>query len=509
MQLTVATRKKSLRIFLALIKVVLLCMAYTLTWVILWELSQAFWFLPAGLRFTTFLFTRTASWPIWVAGEWLGVFYLNEAFSSHTTIPAVGAGNLAPSIVYVAIIGLFFKHRDWVYETVKTQSQVISISVAMTFAAVMSAVLLFLLLPNESPFLIFDGFSIQGIATYSLGDIAGILFIWSAVECIRSARSLSKLEGWALAKDALLVVALIVALIISLNVTAPGFGWTVLAMIFIPIVYLSIRNGWAGSALSVVILNLVAGVLYLISGNAEALFNTQILLVSVGITGLFLGAAISQQGDLINNVRKVSQRVIETQETERSRISQELHDHVGQVLTALRSKIIILRNKEISDLKSELDSLEELAAAAYRDVHDIVDELSPNELTQFGLQRSLQNPAFHQMLRATGIDYHTSFKGRISVIPDQVQLTIYRIAQETLSNVAKHSQASECHLSIDLREKDFIDFRIQDNGSGFEVETHAKGHGIQNIQDRVQALAGSINLSSDSSGTLIAIVIPV
>ena len=512
MKLTVAARTRSLRIFLTLMKAILLGIAYTALWTVLWQSSQAFWFLPAGLRFTTFLYTRPLSWPVWIAAEWLGIFYLNEAYASNSDIPGVGFGDIAPSLVYVATIALFLKNKDWVYKAIKTQSEVLSISIAMTFAAIMAAVVLFLLLPNESPFLVFERFSIQGIATYSLGDIAGILFIWSVVEFIRSVRSSGKLERRLLAKDVLLAVVPVLALIISLTVTAPDLGWAVLAILFIPIVYLSLRHGWTGSAFSVAILNLVAGALYFISGNAEALFNTQIFLVSVGITGLFLGAAISQQGELVNNIRKISQRVIETQEYERSRISQDLHDHVGQVLTALRSRIVILRNKEVSDLKHELDSLDELAAGAYQDVHDIVDELSPNELTQFGLRRSLENPGFHQMLQAANIRYHTSFKGQVSEIPEQIQLSIYRIAQEALSNAAKHSRATFCQLNIDVKQKNnrgIIDFRIQDNGNGFDIESRTNGHGIQNIQDRVQALAGTMTINSGTTGTSIAIVIPL
>jgi len=511
MKPTVATKPKSLGMFLTKIKVLLLCLAYAVIWAILWESSQAFWYLPAGLRFSILLYTRPKNWPIWIAGEWLAILYLNDAHTDYANILEHGVGNFVPSIVYVATVWFILNKREWVYNTVKTQSEVISISTAIFCAAIGAAVLLFLLMPSESPFLVFERFSIEGIATYSLGDIAGVLFIWSFIEFIGSSNSKDRIGHKLLLKDFILVVLPILAGVTLFTLAAPRFGWAILAMLFIPIVYLSIKHGWIGATLSVVTLNLVAGLLYFLNGNAEALFNTQIFLASVGITGLFLGAAISQQAGLISNIRKMSQSVIETQENERSRISKDLHDHVGQVLTALRSRIVILRQKEATNLDSELDTLDKLAAEAYQDVRDIVDELSPNELLRFGLQKSLENTDFHQMLRAANVNYHTQFKGQVSEIPEQIQLTIYRIAQELLSNIAKHSQAADSHLNIHVQEEDsktLIIFKVQDDGIGFEVDNHTKGHGIRNVQDRVQALGGTITFGSSETGTAISIVIP-
>jgi len=511
MKPTVAAKSKSLGMFFTFIKVLLLCLAYATLWGVLWESSQAFWYLPAGLRFSILLYTRPKSWPVWIAGEWLAILYLNGAYTDNANILEGVFGNVAPSLVYVATVGLFFKKRNWTYNAVKTQSEVISIASAMFCAAIGAAVLLFFLMPNESPFLTFEKFSVQGIATYALGDTAGVLFIWSFVELIKSSGSESRLGRQLLLKDFLLVVLPILAGVIFFTLVAPKLGWAILAMLSVPIVYLSIKHGWIGAILSVVTINLFAGLLYYLNGNAEALFNTQIFLVSVGITGLFLGAAISQQAELIRDIRKISQRVIETQESERSRISQDLHDHVGQVLTALRSRIVILRQKDVTNLDSELDTLDKLAAEAYRDVHDIVDELSPNELLRFGLQRSLENTDFHQMLAAENISYHTEFESQTLEIPEHIQLAIYRIAQELLSNVSKHSQAAHCRLNIHVQKqktKTFIDFKIQDDGIGFKIDGRTKGHGIRNVQDRVQALGGTLKFGSSETETSISIVIP-
>ena len=208
----------------------------------------------------------------------------------------------------------------------------------------------------------------------------------------------------------------------------------------------------------------------------------------------------------------MSQRVIDTQENERSRISRDLHDHVGQVLTALRSRIVILRQKKVTNLDTELDALDKLVAEAYQDVHDIVGELSSNELLRFGLQRSLESTDFHQMLKAVNIKYHTHIKGQMSEIPEQVQLAIYRIAQELLSNAAKHSQSADCHLNLHVQDRNkepLVELKIQDDGIGLKVDGRTTGHGIQNIQDRVQALGGILTFESVKKGTSITILIPI
>jgi signal transduction histidine kinase len=464
------------------------------------------------LRFTILLFTKPSKWPVWIVGEWLAILYLNDVHTNYSSIIEHGIGNFTPAVIYALTVWLVMRKQEWSNSTVRSQPQVISVSIAMTIAAVGTAIALFILMPDESPFLSFDRFSIQGIATYSLGDIAGVLFVWSGTEFFRSVQSISKPQRRLLGRNVTLVIVPILALVILLTMSTPSFGWATLAIIFIPVVYLSIKSGWTGAALSIVLLNLVAGVLYLANGNTEALFNTQLLLVSVGITGLFLGAAISQQNELLSSVRSISQRVIQTQENERSRISKDLHDHVGQVLTALRLRIAVMRQKTNPDIENEFETLDQLAAEAYQDVHDIVHELSPNELIQFGLQRSLENPNFHQMLRTANIKYNTDFKGQTLDIPEHIQLTIYRITQEILSNVAKYSKATDCNLAIHViadSDKRYIEYKVQDNGIGFDIEGRNKGHGIQNIRDRTQALAGTMTLGSSEKGTSITIVIPI
>jgi glucose-6-phosphate-specific signal transduction histidine kinase len=509
MKLTADIQNQSLRKILSSLGFVLVCCVYAVLWGLLWELSLAFWYLPAGLRFAVLMYTRMKYWPAWFLGEWMALSYLNATYTDHSSILESGLANVMPLMIYAIAITFLLRKKAWSPRPPSSQKIVASTTVAIIIAAMLTALSLVLFLPDDSPFLLFERFSLAGIFTYALGDMAGVLFFWSSVEFIRFFRILGKSGRRAFVLDAFYLMVPLTALVVVL---VPVFDWTFLAVLFLPIVILSLRHGWAGATFSLMALNIVAGVSLWLTWNTGVLFDAQIFLVSIGFTGLFLGAAISHKEELITSIRDISKRVIETQEAERNRISQDLHDHVGQVLTALRSRLAILGRKATNDLADEIDKLDQIAARAYLEVHDIVSELSPRELAHFGLKRSLESSTFYDMLHAANIDYATSIDQQADKISKQLQMAVFRISQEALTNVCKHSLASECSLEIVVfgkKVQEMINLQIQDNGVGFDIETISGGHGLQNIEDRVQALSGSYYLKSGEKGTLLDITFPL
>jgi len=455
------------------------------------------------------MYTRPVFWPVFLVGEWVAIAYLSGEHSSYANIFEHGLTNFLPSIIYVAVIGLLLRKRAWVSQGIINQGELVSITLAIIISALATATSLFLLMPAESPFLVFEKFSIKGIFSYSLGDIAGVLFIWSSVEFIRSLLGMDKFSRRKFAMDAVLLIFPVVAVMVLIK---PGFEWAFIAIMFLPILFFALKHGWPGATFSLVTLNIIAGLSFLLSRNSTVLFDTQIFLVSVGFTGLFLGATVSRQAELMKSIRDISQRVITTQETERNRISKDLHDHVGQVLTALTLRIAILRQRGPADLKKDLDLLDELAAQVFHDVHEIVGELSPRELSYFGLKRSLESSLFRKMLEAANITYKPSVDSAVAKIPDHIQIAIFRISQEALSNIARHSSATECSLKVDVKDKKgekIVCLQIRDNGNGFDTNSVKSGHGLQNIKDRILALLGSFDLASGTQGTTLYITFPI
>jgi len=509
MQLTSDILNPSLKIFLNSLGFLVLLISYAVLWGLLWELSHAFWYLPAGLRFVTLMYTRRAYWPVILLAEWLAIVYLNAQYPGVPGVFEQGLGYYAPSIIYAGVLGLWLKRRDWTALAVITQGELVKVALAIVVSALLAATSLFLFLPADSPFLIFEKFSTRGVLSYALGDVAGMLFFLSAAEFIKALLTMKKTIRLVFFKNAALIIFPVTAVITLLT---PTFEWAFLALMFLPIVFLALKHGWPGATFSLLVLNVVAGLSFWLSGNTVVLFDTQIFLVSVGFTGLFLGAVVTQQTELMADINKISQRMIAAQETERNRISRDLHDHIGQVLTALTLRSAIIKRQGPNELRAELDLLDKLAAQAFHDVRVIVNELSPIELSHSGLERSLKGAAIRKMLEASNIKYSTSIDGLISEAPEDVQFAIFRISQEALSNIAKHSLASECSLKVALSndpENKSVRLEIRDNGKGFDLASVNNGHGLQNMSDRVLALTGSCTFSSDESGTLVKITLPI
>lgn len=509
MQLTVDLQSSSLKKILIFLRALFIGVLYSGLFTFLFTLSHAFWFLPAGLRFVALVYLRPVYWPALLVGELLAHTYLTGAYNAHSGLFDHIMLGILSWLSYAVMVSLVLRKRAWISRTVINQSELGSITVAIVTAALISATFVHLLMPGDSSFLIFEKFSVKGIFSYTLGDVAGVLFIWPPVAFIQSFMVMDKSERYGFATSAAYVVLPITIAIALLN---PVFNWATLALMFVPVVLLSLKHGWPGATFSLVVMNLSAGVEFLLVGNTGDLFDNQVFLVSVGFTGLFLGAAISHQAELMKRIRNFSQRVITTQETERNRIAQDVHDHIGQVLTALTLRIAILRQRASAELKNDFDLLEKMAAQVFHDVHEIVGELSPREISHFGLKRSLESPPFHKMLEASGITYTSTIDSGVTDIPEQTQTAIYRISQEALSNIAKHSQATRCSLKVSFfrkQRKTMVCLEIQDDGAGFDVGMVNNGHGLQNIEDRVQSFMGNYVISSTASGTRLNIALPV
>ena len=150
----------------------------------------------------------------------------------------------------------------------------------------------------------------------------------------------------------------------------------------------------------------------------------------------------------------VRRRLSEAQETERGRISRELHDRLGQDLTALKLGLQNLRRQGpfAVAVGEGLGKLETLAEGLMRDIHRLAWELRPSVLDDLGLDLALQRAA-DQWSRNTGVpvDLHTGADSGTKRLPQELETTLYRIAQEALTNVARHAQAKRVSVLLERR----------------------------------------------------------
>ncbi len=193
-------------------------------------------------------------------------------------------------------------------------------------------------------------------------------------------------------------------------------------------------------------------------------------------------------------------RLVFAQEDERRRIAREMHDQFGEHLTALSLGIGSLKDAcaDRSDLRGQVEALDALAQRLDRDVDRLVWELRPTALDDLGLRAALAN-YIQDWSKRTGIavDLHTSglLDHRLS---SGTETTLYRIAQEALTNVAKHARATHVEIILERRE-DAVLLIVEDDGVGFEpgdADTVGRGLGLLGMQERAALVGASLQIES-------------
>lgn len=211
-------------------------------------------------------------------------------------------------------------------------------------------------------------------------------------------------------------------------------------------------------------------------------------------------------------LRHLSQQLVSSQEQERKALSRELHDEIGQLLTALRMELGNLERAHAAparDFALHLDQAKKLAESTLRTTRDIAMGLRPAMLDVLGL-----GPALEWQTREFSRRYNTPIQlevdGDLKHLPDQHRTYLYRIVQEGLTNCARHAQAKNIHVK--LQEADGrLAVAIEDDGVGFNQQDGvAYGLGLLGITERVRELCGQISIeSARGKGTRISVVLPL
>ena len=215
--------------------------------------------------------------------------------------------------------------------------------------------------------------------------------------------------------------------------------------------------------------------------------------------------------DLSERIARDSlRRVVEGQELERRRLARELHDETGQALTSilLGLKALEERSKDPAS-RAATEELRELVVSTLRDVRRLAVELRPSALDDFGLVAALERLA-ESFAEQTGIsvDFQTALADER--LPEEVETALYRIVQESLTNVVKHAQARR--VSILLARKDgAVKAVVEDDGQGFDpAEQTDEGYGLMGMRERLALLGGRLEVESGhDGGTTIAAEVPV
>jgi signal transduction histidine kinase len=211
------------------------------------------------------------------------------------------------------------------------------------------------------------------------------------------------------------------------------------------------------------------------------------------------------------NLRHLSRQLVQAQEAERRGLSRELHDEVGQMMTALGIELGNLENLKKSDdaaFRNRIEDLKKLNADTMRAIRDLAMGLRPSMLDDLGLQAALQWQG-REFSRHTGVPATVQVQGSLEGLNDAQNTCIYRLVQEALTNCARHAKAKNVWVTV-RPEGDNVVVMVRDDGIGFNARNGVRtGCGLLGIRERVEALDGKVQiLSEPRKGTTIRVQLP-
>ena len=215
-------------------------------------------------------------------------------------------------------------------------------------------------------------------------------------------------------------------------------------------------------------------------------------------------------------LRELSARILQAQDEERRRIARELHDGAGQLIAALgmeASNLAKERERLSSRAASSLDNIESLVAQMTQDIRTMSHLLYPPLLDDVGLQSALREYVTGFAERS-GIQVSLDISSQIERLDRDYELSLFRIVQECLTNIHRHSGSKTASIRI-VQDDEAIALEVRDKGEGMpverlsEIQSRGSGVGIRGMRERVLQLSGTMSIESDGSGTRIHVVIPI
>jgi signal transduction histidine kinase len=223
-----------------------------------------------------------------------------------------------------------------------------------------------------------------------------------------------------------------------------------------------------------------------------------------------LSTAVWQRTQVEEERLKLSGRLINAQEEERSRIARDLHDDMNQRLGLLAFGLSQLSGKlPAGEAKLEIQELWQQTSGLSQDVHRLSHELHPATLEQLGLVAAAR-ALCAEFSKKQGVEVYFTEHDVPPQLPEQVPLCLYRVLQESLQNIAKHSEASVVKVELDGG-RDGVHLTVEDDGIGFDPANQGQGGlGLLSMRERLRLVGGSIRIdSAPSQGTSVKVLVPI
>ncbi len=208
--------------------------------------------------------------------------------------------------------------------------------------------------------------------------------------------------------------------------------------------------------------------------------------------------------------RALTQHSLEIQEEERQRLSQELHDELGQSLTAIKVMAVSAAHKD-TDTKKITATIVEICDHLMVVVRAMMQQLHPLVLTELGLKATLEDLLIHWLEINPGMSFTLQYDDKVDFLERKITIQLFRVIQECLTNVIRHANAScvtiELNVTTDI---DKLHLLVIDNGQGCKLDDIGSGFGLLGMKERIRSLGGKLDMQSQpGEGMKISIQIPI
>ncbi len=201
-------------------------------------------------------------------------------------------------------------------------------------------------------------------------------------------------------------------------------------------------------------------------------------------------------------------------EDERRSLARELHDELGQYVTAIKTFAVAIGNKareKMPDVESHAQTIAAAAEHIYDGMHNIIRQLRPGALDNLGLTETLRDSVAEWQGQHPGVRFSLNFSGKLDSLGESLNINLYRIVQESVTNALRYAQATAIEISFAEQENGDLQLSIQDNGIGMNIcnVDQTQHFGLLGMRERMQALNGTFQLdSAPGEGTCIRVTLP-
>jgi len=231
--------------------------------------------------------------------------------------------------------------------------------------------------------------------------------------------------------------------------------------------------------------------------NRTYWFYALVSLLIAGVVGLIFYSRVSQLRRIAEARELYARELLESQERERSRLAIELHDSLGQSLVVIRNRALLGIQKKNDDhsMLEQLQEISDASATALQETREIAHTLHPYQIEALGLTTALHS-LVDKIEGSSGMRFQTHIDEVPPDIPHDLAIAVYRIAQEWLTNVVKHSSSREVSVSLSA-EGPRLMLTIADDGVGFDPQRVKKGLGLRGIAERSRMVGGALSIESE------------